>query len=43
MYCFISESGAPPLVAQKDEFVHTVGNFHFNRETPDARDERNGP
>ncbi len=30
MYCLMMARGAPPVAAQKYEFVHNVGNFHFS-------------
>ena len=30
LYCFTTESDAPPLVLTKYEFVHKVGNFRCN-------------
>lgn len=30
MYCLTTARGTPPVVAQKYEFVHNVGNFRFN-------------
>lgn len=30
MYCLMTERGAPPVVAQKYEFVHNVGTFCFS-------------